>query len=152
MKWHLVHFIQGFMHSLWRLQSPEVITCNFVLDPLAHVMRTSIQLLHPQPQLLYILDQLLELAHANWIIRYFRFLVMTLMFIRIWCCLNWIHLFSLQMKGLAWRRMNIGARTSMELMASQGKQERSFKWWFQDFEATIMSARSLERNIQDATS
>ena len=30
-----------------------------------HVMRTSIQLLHPQPLLLYILDQLLELAHAN---------------------------------------------------------------------------------------
>src|SRR3954466_790286 len=32
-------------------------------------------------------------------------------------CLNWIHLFCLQMKGLAWRRMNIGARTSIELMA-----------------------------------
>ena len=29
------------------------------------LMRTSIQLLHPQPLLLYILDQLLELAHAN---------------------------------------------------------------------------------------
>ena len=29
------------------------------------VMRTSIPLLHPQPLLLYILDQLLELAHAN---------------------------------------------------------------------------------------
>ena len=29
------------------------------------VMRTSIQLLHPQPLLLYILDQLLELVHAN---------------------------------------------------------------------------------------
>ena len=30
---------------------------------------------------------------------------------------NWIHLFCLQMKGLAWGRMNIGARTSMEVMA-----------------------------------
>ena len=30
-----------------------------------YLMRTSIQLLHPQPLLLYILDQLLELAHAN---------------------------------------------------------------------------------------
>ena len=29
------------------------------------VMRTSIQLLHPQPLLLYILDQFLELVHAN---------------------------------------------------------------------------------------
>ena len=29
------------------------------------LMRTSIQLLHPQPLLLYILDQLLELVHAN---------------------------------------------------------------------------------------
>ena len=31
----------------------------------AMLMRTSIQLLHPQPLLLYILDQLLELVHAN---------------------------------------------------------------------------------------
>ena len=29
------------------------------------MMRTSIPLLHPQPLLLHILDQLLELAHAN---------------------------------------------------------------------------------------
>ena len=29
------------------------------------MMRTSIQLLHPQALLLYILDQLLELVHAN---------------------------------------------------------------------------------------
>ena len=29
------------------------------------LMRTSIPLLHPQPLLLYILDQLLEIAHAN---------------------------------------------------------------------------------------
>ena len=29
------------------------------------MMRTSIPLLHPQPLLLYILDQLLELTHAN---------------------------------------------------------------------------------------
>ena len=29
------------------------------------LMRTSIPLLHPQPLLLYILDRLLELAHAN---------------------------------------------------------------------------------------
>ena len=33
--------------------------------PARRVMRTSIQLLHPQPLLLYILDQLLELVHAN---------------------------------------------------------------------------------------
>ena len=32
---------------------------------LGGMMRTSIPLLHPQPLLLYILDQLLELAHAN---------------------------------------------------------------------------------------
>ena len=38
MKWHLVYFVQGFMHSLWWLQSPEIITCNFVLDPLAHAI------------------------------------------------------------------------------------------------------------------
>ena len=33
--------------------------------PIPYLMRTSIQLLHPQALLLYILDQLLELAHAN---------------------------------------------------------------------------------------
>ena len=38
MKWHLVYFVQGFMHSLWWLQSPEIITCNSVLDPLAHAI------------------------------------------------------------------------------------------------------------------
>ena len=36
MKWHLVYFVQGFMHSLWWLQSPEIITCNSVLVPLGH--------------------------------------------------------------------------------------------------------------------
>src|SRR4051812_9641552 len=36
MKWHLVYFVQGLMHSLWWLQSPEIITCNSVLVPLAH--------------------------------------------------------------------------------------------------------------------
>ena len=36
-----------------------------VSNDLLHVMRTSIQLLHSQPLLLYILDQLLELVHAN---------------------------------------------------------------------------------------
>ena len=31
---------------------------------------------------------------------------------------NWIHLFCLQMKGLAWtRKMNLGASSSMEMMA-----------------------------------
>ena len=38
MKWHLVYFVQGFMHSLWWLQIPEIITCNSVLDPLAHAI------------------------------------------------------------------------------------------------------------------
>uniref|UniRef100_A0A452Z6U6 Uncharacterized protein n=1 Tax=Aegilops tauschii subsp. strangulata TaxID=200361 RepID=A0A452Z6U6_AEGTS len=38
MKWHLVHFVQGFLHSLWWLQSPEIITCNSVLVPLAHAI------------------------------------------------------------------------------------------------------------------
>ena len=32
---------------------------------LVFLMRTSIPLLHPQPLLLYILEQLLEHAHAN---------------------------------------------------------------------------------------
>src|SRR5215216_2090698 len=35
MKWHLVYFVQGFMHSLWWLRSPEIITCNSVLVSLA---------------------------------------------------------------------------------------------------------------------
>ena len=38
MKWHLGQFIQGFLHSLWWIQSPEIITCNSVLDPLVHAM------------------------------------------------------------------------------------------------------------------
>ena len=38
MKWHLVYFVQGFMHPLWWLQSPEIITCNSVLVPLAHAI------------------------------------------------------------------------------------------------------------------
>ena len=38
MKWHLVYFVQGFMHPLWWLQSPEIITCNSVLVPLGHGM------------------------------------------------------------------------------------------------------------------
>src|SRR6266536_2829576 len=38
MKWHLVYFVQGFMHSLWWLRSPEIITCNSVLVPLAHAI------------------------------------------------------------------------------------------------------------------
>ena len=44
MKWHLVYFVQGFMHSLWRLQSPEIITCNSVLDPLAHAIISILEL------------------------------------------------------------------------------------------------------------
>ena len=38
MKWHLVYFVQGFMHSSWWLQSAEIITCNSVLVPLAHAI------------------------------------------------------------------------------------------------------------------
>ena len=38
---------------------------RYELPKVPEVMRTSIQLLHPQPLLLYILDQLLELVHAN---------------------------------------------------------------------------------------
>ena len=38
MKWHLVYFVQGFMHSLWWFQSPGIITCNSVLVPLAHAI------------------------------------------------------------------------------------------------------------------
>ena len=44
MKWHLVYFIQGFMHSLWWLQSPEIITCNSVRDPLAHAIISTLEL------------------------------------------------------------------------------------------------------------
>src|SRR3954462_4646027 len=44
MKWHLVYFVQGFMHSLWWLQSPEIITCNFVLVPLAHAINSMLVL------------------------------------------------------------------------------------------------------------
>ena len=44
MKWHLVYFVQGFMHFLWRLQSPEIITCNSVLDPLAHAIISTLEL------------------------------------------------------------------------------------------------------------
>src|SRR4051812_34860682 len=40
MKWHLVYFVQGFIHSLWWLQSPEIITCNSVLVPLAHAINS----------------------------------------------------------------------------------------------------------------
>src|SRR6266536_775287 len=38
MKWRLVYFVQGFIHSLWWLRSPEIITRNFVLVPLAHAI------------------------------------------------------------------------------------------------------------------
>src|SRR3982750_4679831 len=38
MKWHLVYFVQDFMHSLWWLRSPEIISCNSVLVPLAHAI------------------------------------------------------------------------------------------------------------------
>jgi len=44
MKWHLLYFVQGFMHSLWWLQSPEIITCNCVLDPLAHAIISMLEL------------------------------------------------------------------------------------------------------------
>src|SRR6266496_1083354 len=38
MKWHLVYFVQDFMHPLWWLPSPKIITCNSVLVPLAHAI------------------------------------------------------------------------------------------------------------------
>src|SRR5215216_3772786 len=38
MKWRLVYFVQGFTHSLWWLRSPEIITRNSVLVPLAHAI------------------------------------------------------------------------------------------------------------------
>src|SRR5215216_2383058 len=44
MKWHPVYFVQGFMHSLWWLQSPEIITCNSVLVPLAHAIMSMLGL------------------------------------------------------------------------------------------------------------
>ena len=44
MKWHLVYFVQGFMHPLWWLQSPEIITCNSVLVPLAHAIISMLEL------------------------------------------------------------------------------------------------------------
>ena len=44
MKWHLVYFVQGFMHSLWWLQNLEIITCNSVLDPLAHAIISTLEL------------------------------------------------------------------------------------------------------------
>ena len=44
MKWHLVYFVQGFMHSLWWLQSPGIVTCNSVLVPLAHAIISMLEL------------------------------------------------------------------------------------------------------------
>ena len=44
MKWHLVYFVQAFMHSLWWLQSPEIITCNIVLVTLAHAIISMLEL------------------------------------------------------------------------------------------------------------
>ena len=38
MKCYLVYFVQGFLHPLWWLQSPEIITCNSALDPLLHAI------------------------------------------------------------------------------------------------------------------
>ena len=40
MQCHLVYLVQGFTHSLWWLQSPEIITCNSILVPLAHAIIT----------------------------------------------------------------------------------------------------------------
>src|SRR5215216_1735459 len=44
MKWRLVYFVQGFIHSLWWLRSPEIITRNFVLVPLAHAIISMLDL------------------------------------------------------------------------------------------------------------
>src|SRR3954462_2644006 len=44
MKWHLVYFVHGFMHSLWGLQSPGIITWNSVLVPLAHAIISMLEL------------------------------------------------------------------------------------------------------------
>ena len=44
MKCHLVYYVQGFTHSLWWLQSPEIITCNSILAPLAHAIISMLDL------------------------------------------------------------------------------------------------------------
>jgi len=44
MKWHLVYFVPCFMHSLWWLQSPGIITCNSVFVPLAHAIISMLEL------------------------------------------------------------------------------------------------------------
>ena len=48
----------GLMGHFGVKKTEDVLATHFL-------MRTSIPLLHPQPLLLYILDQLLELVHAN---------------------------------------------------------------------------------------
>ena len=67
-------------------------------------MRTSMPLLHPQPLLLYMLEQLLKLAHANPSNVHEHMMLPKLDTFVL-----------LMMKDLAWtRRMAIGAGTSME--------------------------------------
>ena len=44
MKWHLVYFVPCFIHSLWWLQSPGIITCNSVLVPLTHAIISMLEL------------------------------------------------------------------------------------------------------------
>ena len=51
--------------ALPNFDKPFEIHCDASGNGIGGVMRTSIPLLHPQPLLLYIMDQLLELAHAN---------------------------------------------------------------------------------------
>ena len=62
-KEHSIHVIidGGSCNNLASVEMVEKLS----LTTRPHLMRTSIQLLHPQPLLLYILDQLRELVHAN---------------------------------------------------------------------------------------
>src|SRR6187399_2721225 len=53
MKWLLVYFVQGFSHSLWWLQSPEIIHCNSILVPLAHAI---ISMLDPAPMFILLVQ------------------------------------------------------------------------------------------------
>ena len=62
MKWHLVYFVQGFMHSLWWLQSPEIISCNSVLDPLAHAIISMLELV---PRFIFLVQAMPFICKQN---------------------------------------------------------------------------------------
>ena len=84
------------------------------------MMRTSHLLIYPlHLQRNTYKDPSLELMPSNLTIRYFRFLELFLIYMRIWCCLNQICLLLLGMMDLAWmRRTSIGAWSHMEEMAA----------------------------------